>query len=159
MPRPWLLFFNLKSRPARSLPKFPGAGLAWRLFARKAEKLGGHVSVETRPGLGTTFRILLPLTLAAFRGILVQAAKQIFVIPATSVVRVARVKLSDIKSVENRDTISLDGRACIAGVARRFGLNCPRRNENSSRNRIRPNDRAGLGWGADRLRGGTGVAR
>jgi two-component system chemotaxis sensor kinase CheA len=31
------------------------------------EKLGGRVILETRPGSGTSFRLLLPLTLATFR--------------------------------------------------------------------------------------------
>lgn len=62
-------------------------------------------------GGGTAFRITLPLILATFRGVLVRAGEQCFVIPATSVGQVARVPPADIRTVENRATIPLGGQA------------------------------------------------
>jgi two-component system chemotaxis sensor kinase CheA len=55
--------------------------------------------------------MLLPLTLATFRGVLVRVAAQLFVLPTTSVARVLRVTHADIKTVENRETLQLDGQA------------------------------------------------
>jgi two-component system chemotaxis sensor kinase CheA len=75
------------------------------------EKLGGRVSVESRRHEGTTIRIALPMMLATFRGILVKAENQLFVVPTAQVERVARFKPDDVKTVENRETLSLDGRA------------------------------------------------
>jgi two-component system chemotaxis sensor kinase CheA len=54
---------------------------------------------------------VLPLTLATFRGVLVRAGDRMFIIPAVSVERVALVAASDIRTVENRETIALDGQA------------------------------------------------
>ncbi|MDO9450201.1 MAG: hybrid sensor histidine kinase/response regulator, partial [Rugosibacter sp.] len=88
-----------------------GRGLGLAIVREKVERLGGTVALESRPDVGTTFRIILPLTLANFRSILVSAGGQFFVIPAASVERVARVADSDIRTVENRETISLDGQA------------------------------------------------
>jgi len=88
-----------------------GRGLGLAIVREKVEKLGGVVSVETRRGAGTTFRMTLPLTLATFRGILVRVEDALFVIPATHVERVARVGLGEIKTVENKETVQLDGRA------------------------------------------------
>jgi two-component system chemotaxis sensor kinase CheA len=67
--------------------------------------------VESEHHAGTTLRITLPLTLATFRGIVVSAADQTFVVPTMNVERVLRVQNTDIKSVENRETISVSGRA------------------------------------------------
>jgi two-component system chemotaxis sensor kinase CheA len=101
-----------------------GRGLGLAIVREKVEKLGGAVSVETQPGVGTTFRIVLPLTLAAFRGILVRVSEHLFVLPTTYVERVARVSQEDIKTVENRETIPLNGRA-ISLVRLRDALELP----------------------------------
>ncbi|MCX6556913.1 MAG: response regulator [Candidatus Aminicenantes bacterium] len=86
-----------------------GRGLGLAIVREKVEKLGGTVSVESQTGAGTTFRLLLPMTLATFRGVLVQASAQLFVLPTMNVERVLRVRKEDIKTVENRETIKLDG--------------------------------------------------
>ena len=98
-----------------------GRGLGLAIVREKVERLGGTVALESRhDGLthgsrthegGTTFRITLPLMLATFRGVLVRAGEHCFVIPALSVERVTRVAQQDIRTVENRATISLDGQA------------------------------------------------
>ncbi|MHB0916944.1 MAG: hybrid sensor histidine kinase/response regulator [Thiobacillus sp.] len=88
-----------------------GRGLGLAIVREKVERLGGSVALESQPGAGTAFRIVLPLTLATFRGVLVRAGGQLCVIPAARVERVTRVAGQDIQTVENRETIPLDGQA------------------------------------------------
>jgi two-component system chemotaxis sensor kinase CheA len=88
-----------------------GRGLGLAIVREKVERLGGTVALESHPDTGTAFRIDLPLTLANFRGVLVRAGGQLFVVPAASVERVTRVAGKDIQTVENRETIPLDGQA------------------------------------------------
>jgi two-component system chemotaxis sensor kinase CheA len=73
------------------------------------EKLGGVVSVESQPDAGTTFRLLLPMTLAIFRGVLVREQEQVFLLPSVNVERVLRVRPEEIRTVENRETLNIDG--------------------------------------------------
>jgi two-component system chemotaxis sensor kinase CheA len=84
-----------------------GRGLGLAIVREKIEKLGGQVSIETHLHAGTTFRMILPLTLATFRGVLVTVAERPFVIPTTNVERVVRIRREKIRTVENRDTLSL----------------------------------------------------
>ena len=86
-----------------------GRGLGLAIVREKVEKLGGSISVETESGRGTSFRMLLPVTLTTFRGVLVQAAEQVFVIPTVHVERVMRITPAAIASVENRQTVILPG--------------------------------------------------
>jgi two-component system chemotaxis sensor kinase CheA len=86
-----------------------GRGLGLAIVREKVERLGGTVALESRPGAGTEFRIVLPLTLANFQGVIVRAGGHLFIIPASNVERVARVANQDIQTVENRETIALDG--------------------------------------------------
>jgi two-component system chemotaxis sensor kinase CheA len=88
-----------------------GRGLGLAIVREKVEKLGGVVTVETHAGVGTTFRMVLPLTLATFRGILVRVEDLLFVLRTTHVERAGRVGKEEIKTVENRETIPLDGQA------------------------------------------------
>ncbi|MHB1188354.1 hybrid sensor histidine kinase/response regulator [Thiobacillus sp.] len=103
-----------------------GRGLGLAIVREKVERLGGSITLESQPGAGTAFRIVLPLTLATFRGILVRAGEQLCVIPAARVERVTRVAGPDIQTVENRETIPLDGQA-VALVWLGDVLELPRR--------------------------------
>jgi two-component system chemotaxis sensor kinase CheA len=87
-----------------------GRGLGMAIVREKVERLGGEVSLDTRPGAGTTFRLLLPLTVSTVRGLLVRVGEQRFVIPVTFVERVALTSLDDVRSVENRATVLLGDR-------------------------------------------------
>jgi two-component system, chemotaxis family, sensor kinase CheA len=88
-----------------------GRGLGLAIVREKVEKLDGTVAVETRPDQGTTFRLVVPLAHTQFRGVLVRAAARTFVIPTANVLRVTRVKRDEIRTVEQRPTIRLDGKA------------------------------------------------
>jgi two-component system chemotaxis sensor kinase CheA len=90
------------------ITEISGRGLGLAIVREKVEALGGSVSIDSAPGKGTTFRILLPVTLGAFRGILVRADGHAFVLPTTSVERVFRVKREEIRTAENRETITVE---------------------------------------------------
>jgi two-component system chemotaxis sensor kinase CheA len=88
-----------------------GRGLGLAIVREKVEQLGGTVNVETHPGKGTSFRLTLPLTLSTFRGVLVREGELFFVIPTVSVERVLRVRTEDLRTVENRETLLVNGQA------------------------------------------------
>jgi two-component system chemotaxis sensor kinase CheA len=109
------------------ITEISGRGLGLAIVKEKVEKLGGTVALETRPDAGTVFRIVLPLTIATFRGILVRAGEHLFVLPTTHVERAVRVGPEEIRTVENRETIQLDGRAVsLARLAAVLELGAPR---------------------------------
>ncbi len=86
-----------------------GRGIGLAIVREKVERLGGTVTVTTEPERGTAFRMLLPLTLSTYRGMLVEVRGQTFIIPTASVERVARVPRAGIRTVENRETVEADG--------------------------------------------------
>jgi len=85
-----------------------GRGLGLAIVREKVERLGGSISIESQREAGTAFHIVLPLSLATLRGVLVRVGERLCVIPSAHVERVARVALKDIRTVENRETIVLD---------------------------------------------------
>lgn len=105
------LIFHSGVSTSPLITRISGRGLGMAIVRAKAEKLGGKAAVESKRHAGTTLRMTLPQTLATFRGIVVSAAGQTFVAPMASIERVLRLKPSEIKMVENRETISVNGRA------------------------------------------------
>ncbi|EDY15982.1 CheA signal transduction histidine kinase [Chthoniobacter flavus Ellin428] len=87
-----------------------GRGLGLAIVREKTERLGGRVVVQSRLGEGTTFRIALPVTLATFRGTCVEADNRLFIFPTVSVERVTRFQAEEVRTVEGRETLSLNGR-------------------------------------------------
>jgi two-component system chemotaxis sensor kinase CheA len=76
--------------------------------ARESGKTRWSIAVETQRGVGTIFRITLPLTLATFRGVLVTAGGSPFVIPTVSIERVVRIASEEVKSVCGRRTVVIE---------------------------------------------------
>jgi two-component system chemotaxis sensor kinase CheA len=86
-----------------------GRGLGLAIVREKVERLGGTIEVETREGRGTTFRLLVPLTLATFRGIVVRVADHSFVIPTLGIERVLSGRRDDLRTVEDRAMLAING--------------------------------------------------
>ncbi len=108
------------------ITEISGRGLGLSIVKEKVEQLGGRVVVDTTPDHGTSFRLLLPLTLATFRGILVQVADHTFVAPTAQVERVLQIARDEIRTVENRETICLSGRAVsLVRLAEALGISRP----------------------------------
>jgi len=104
-----LLTFQSGVSTSSFITDISGRGLGLAIVREKIQQLGGQVSIESRPKEGTSFTIVIPVTLATFRGVLVKGAEQLFVIPTAHIERVIRTKRDEIKTVENRETISLNG--------------------------------------------------
>lgn len=86
-----------------------GHGLGLAIVRDKVERLGGVVTVHSQPGAGVRFRIVVPLTLATFHGVLVALGDQPYVFPTTHVEQVARVAARDIGTIEGREVVDLGG--------------------------------------------------
>lgn len=83
-----------------------GRGLGMAIVAEKTSKLGGSISVDSVPGMGTTFIITLPVTLSTFRGIIVRISEQLFIIPTTAVERAVRIQPDKIKTAGSKQIIT-----------------------------------------------------
>ncbi len=103
-----------------------GHGLGLAIVRQKVEQLGGRIDVASEPGEGTRFVIRLPLTMATFRGVLAEVDARRFIVPGSAVERVVRVDQDGIRTVENRETVVLDGRV-VPMVRLEQVLELPRR--------------------------------
>ena len=106
---PFIFQSGVSTSPA--VTEISGRGLGLAIVREKVEKLGGSISLETVPERGTSFRIVLPLSVATFRGLLVRVADRLFVLPAIHVERALRARWGDVATVQNKEIIDLGGRS------------------------------------------------
>ncbi len=117
------LVFEADLSTSPMITQISGRGLGLAIVREKAEKLGGRVAIDSEPGRGTTIRMTLPQTLATFRGVLVEAARQTFVVPTAQVERVTQFRAADVQTVEGRETLAHNGRAlALADLAQVLDL-------------------------------------
>jgi two-component system chemotaxis sensor kinase CheA len=102
-----------------------GRGLGLAIVQEHVQRLHGEVFVESEPGRGTRFRIVLPALRATFRGVLCEAAGRRLLMPVATIERVVRVRRDDVRKVEGRETV-LIGERLIALVKLADVLELPR---------------------------------
>jgi two-component system chemotaxis sensor kinase CheA len=125
------LIFQSGVSTSQIITDLSGRGLGLSIVSEKVEKLNGRMSMETKENFGITFRILLPMTMAAFRGIVVSLGEFAFILPTMNVERVMRVMPEELKPVENHETIRL-GEDILSVVNLVEVLGLPERRKESS---------------------------
>lgn len=105
------LMFHSGVSTSSIVTSLSGRGIGLAIVREKVEKLGGNISVESTPGQGTRFILVLPTTVATFRVVVVRTGESLFALPTMNIEMVARVKRHEIKTVENRETMQCDGQA------------------------------------------------
>ena len=100
-----------------------GHGLGLAIVKEHVERLGGQIHIETQAGAGTTVRLILPATVATFRGLLVQAGGQPFLLPTEAVERAIRIASNEVERVEGREAIRWNGHPLsVVRLGRLLGL-------------------------------------
>jgi len=69
----------------------------------------GSISVWSEKGKGTTFQLVLPITLAIIQSLIVKCAGQNYAIPISSVIESFRIKEGDIEFVNKKEVYNLRG--------------------------------------------------
>jgi two-component system, chemotaxis family, sensor kinase CheA len=105
------LVFETAVSTSPMITQVSGPGLGLAIVREKTEKLGGRVAIASHRGAGTTIRMTVPLTMATFRGVLIESAQRLFIVPTSQVERVTRFKPQEVQTVEGRRTLELNASA------------------------------------------------
>ena len=84
-----------------------GRGVGMDVVRNNIAAVSGMVDIETRLGHGSRFTIVLPITLAIIKALIIFCAGRTYAIPITSVVESIILEPSDIKTVEGKEVINL----------------------------------------------------
>jgi two-component system chemotaxis sensor kinase CheA len=92
---------------AATVSEISGRGVGLDVVKKNLQELKGSIDILSVPGEGTTFRVMLPITLAIIQALIVRAAGEQFAIPLTSVEESLRIYSRDIRTVERREVFTL----------------------------------------------------
>lgn len=117
------LIFDAGFSTAKEVTDISGRGVGLDVVRRQIEKLNGSVNVWSQKGMGSTFTIKLPLTLAIIQGLLVRVGEELYAIPINSVIESQRIFSSDIKLIDNYEVVEIrEDIVSIIRLCRLFGI-------------------------------------
>jgi two-component system chemotaxis sensor kinase CheA len=92
---------------ASEVTEVSGRGVGMDVVQSVMHRLKASISVETRPGTGTTFRMKLPLTLAIIKALMFWVEGRLYAIPLNAVLEIARTFETDVHQVDNYEVLQL----------------------------------------------------
>jgi two-component system chemotaxis sensor kinase CheA len=95
---------------ARTVTSLSGRGVGMDAVRAAIERLGGRVSLESRPGQGSTVRFTLPFTIMLTRVMTVEAGGQVFGLPTETVIQTLRLPRQEISVVGAASAFAFRGR-------------------------------------------------
>lgn len=108
------LLFKPGFSTAERITDVSGRGVGMDVVKTNIEKLGGTIEIFTAPGKGTTFRLMLPLTLAIIPSLIVEVERQKFALPQVNLQEIVRIKANDasrkIEYIHNSEVLRLRGK-------------------------------------------------
>jgi two-component system chemotaxis sensor kinase CheA len=86
-----LLIFHAGLSTAEAVTDVSGRGVGMDVVKQNVEALGGRVTVESEPGVGCSFALSLPLTLAVTDGMVVSVAGQRLIVPIGAIMETLQI--------------------------------------------------------------------
>jgi two-component system chemotaxis sensor kinase CheA len=141
------LLFTPGFSTADEITEISGRGVGLDVVKAALDNLKGTIEIHSELGKGTTFRLMVPLTLASIQALLFRVSGRLYAVPISSVIEITRLAESEIHQVDDHEVFQLreqvltlvrlerlEGRAqfkertprtyvvIIASGSRRFGL-------------------------------------
>ena len=99
------LIFQPGFSTAEQLSDVSGRGVGMDVVRRNVLDLGGNVSVQSEPGIGSTFTIRLPLTMAIVDGQLVRVGRETYVISLLSIIETVQINAERLNTITGRSEV------------------------------------------------------
>lgn len=109
------LVFRAGLSTSTFLTETSGRGVGLDVVRDHVERLGGTIELDTKIGEGTSFSLILPLTVAITRCLLIRAETQHLALPISNVVRIVRPRRGDIRQVDDGWAMDVGGEPISVG--------------------------------------------
>lgn len=101
------LLFTPGFSTADEITEISGRGVGLDVVKAALDSLKGSIEIESELGLGTTFRLMVPLTLASIQALLFRVAGRLYAVPISSVVEITRLTESNVHRVDDHEVFQL----------------------------------------------------
>ncbi|MEA1955243.1 MAG: chemotaxis protein CheA [Campylobacterota bacterium] len=98
-----MLIFRAGLSTADEVSDISGRGVGMDVVENNINSLGGYIKLQTRRNKGTTFKIILPLTLAILDGLNVEIGSQIFIMPLNMILESLQPTKDNIKNIGDNE--------------------------------------------------------
>jgi len=92
---------------ADEVTEISGRGVGLDVVKSSLESLKGSIELDSVPGRGTTFRLLVPLTLASIRALMFRVHGRLYAVPLASVAEITRITEQGIHRVDDHEVFQL----------------------------------------------------
>jgi two-component system chemotaxis sensor kinase CheA len=92
---------------ADEVTEISGRGVGLDVVKSSIEALKGSIELDSAPGRGTTFRLLVPLTLASIRALMFRVHGRLYAVPLASVAEITRITEQGIHRVDDHEVFQL----------------------------------------------------
>jgi two-component system chemotaxis sensor kinase CheA len=100
-----------------------GRGVGMDVVKRNVARLSGMIDIQTETGVGTSFILTLPITLAIIKALLIEAGGLRFAVPLASVLEILRVRPEQIETIETREVMAIrDDTVPLLRLTDAFGI-------------------------------------
>ncbi|HXW18798.1 MAG TPA: chemotaxis protein CheA [Candidatus Acidoferrales bacterium] len=101
------LIFRPGLSTADQVTQISGRGVGMDIVQSVLQRMKGSVNIETEVGKGTTFLLMLPLTLASIQALMFRVSGRLYAVPLSSVVEITRAHESEVHAVDGREVLRL----------------------------------------------------
>ena len=95
---------------AEKVTEVSGRGVGLDVVHSMVQAVGGNVRITSDLGRGTTFHLQLPITLSVIRAVLADIGGEPYAFPQNRLERLLRVSRDELRSIEGRQYLTVDGR-------------------------------------------------
>jgi len=95
----WKIIFAPGFSTAEQVTDVSGRGVGMDVVRRNVQEMGGTIDITSMQGIGSTFTVRLPLTLAILDGLSVAVGAEIFIISLGYIMESMRPRAADIRTI------------------------------------------------------------
>ena len=101
------LIFEPGLSTADEVTEISGRGVGLDVVKSAVDNLKGSIELESELGQGTTFRLMVPLTLASIQSLLFHVSGRLYAVPLAMVVEITRLSEGEVHRLDNHEVFQL----------------------------------------------------
>ena len=90
-----------------AVTEMSGRGVGMDVVKRNVSKLSGMIDIHTEQGVGSSFALTFPITLAIIKALIIESGGQIFAIPLSAVLEILQATAGQVETIEGREVMAV----------------------------------------------------
>ncbi len=101
------LIFQAGLSTSSEVTAISGRGIGMDVVKAVMDRLKGAIAVHSVPGEGTTFRLMVPLTMAIIKALLFRVSERLYAVPLGNVLEILRSRESEVHVADGQEILQI----------------------------------------------------